>query len=476
MRDVIVVGGGTAGFIATVAAARSGADTLLLEQSSYLGGTMTGGLVIGMVSLRHQPWKNIENIVESETSYTGKQVTWGIAQEFVDRLIEAGGAFGRTGETSVRVNFDPEIMKWVMNSMVKEAGAEVLFHSKVGSVIKEWDRIIGVTTYRGQEHRAKAIIDTTGDGEVAALAGAPFEVGEGGDPHLIQPITLYIVMGDVDFEKIVQYLESGAEPYSKEFVSKVRTLKNQNRPMSLRGFPNLIKKALDNGDYPIPYGTDSINPEAHVGLIRPGFRDGKVRYNITMHNIDMAYRVDPTDTSQLSEAIVGMREFTIGIANFFKKYVPGYENAYLLQVADLVGIRESRRIIGDYVLTAEDVLERREFEDVVGYCGAAVDVHNEAGGKERTKMIAIKKGGAYQVPYRILLPKGIEGILVAGRCVSTDRIANGSIRQQAGCFVTGQAAGVAASIAAQEDVPPRNIRIEQLQDTLTAQKVVLKID
>jgi hypothetical protein len=473
MRDVIVVGGGTAGFIAAVAAARNGADTLLLEQSSYLGGTMTGGLVPGMVSLRHQPWRNVETIVEMENAYAGNQVTRGIAQELVDRLIEAGGAFGRKGEASVRVMFDPELMKWVMNSMVKEAGAEVHFLSKVAGVIKEGKRVVGLRTYMGAEHSAKVVIDASGDGEVAALAGAPYEVGEGGDPHYIQPISLYIVMGDVDFGKVVEYLESGAEPYSEQYILKAKSLYEQKKPLTLRGFPNLIARAIENGDYPMPHGTDSINPEAHIGLIRPGYRKGATRYNITMHNIDMAYRVDPTNISELSKAIMGMRDFAVGIAEFFKKYIPGYENSYLLQVADLVGIRESRRVIGDYVLTQDDVLESRNFPDAVGRCGAAVDVHNEEGGKERTKMIAIKRGGDYQVPYRILLPKDTEGLLVAGRCVSSDRISNGSIRQQAGCMVTGQAAGTAAALAAKEGVGLREFEIEKLQGTLKKQGVLI---
>jgi len=475
MRDVIVVGGGTSGFIAAVAAARSGARTLLLEQAGYLGGTMTGGLVPGMVSMRHQPWKNVETIVGLENSYDGDQVTRGIAQEFIDRLIAEGGAFGSPGKSTVRVMFDPEIMKWVMNAMVIEAGAEIRFHSKVSELFKEGNSVTGVKTYSGDEYFAKVVVDTTGDGDVAALAGADYEVGEGGDPRYIQPMSFYFVMGDVDFEKIIEYLETGPEPYSAEYVRRARSLKSAGKPFSLRGFPTLIKKALEAGDYPIPYGTDTVNPEAHIGLIRPAFRDGKTRYNISMHNIDMAYHVDPTDNAQLSEAMVAMREFTVRIARFFRKYVPGFEDAYLLQTADLVGIRESRRIKGDYTLTKDDVLQRREFHDAVGYCGAAVDVHNEEGGRARTKMIAIEKSGAYQVPYRILLPAGLNGILIAGRPVSTDRIANVSIRQQAGCFVTGQAAGLAASIAAQDDVQPRDIRIEKLQDLLMGQGAILRL-
>jgi hypothetical protein len=192
-----------------------------------------------------------------------------------------------------------------------------------------------------------------------------------------------------------------------------------------------------------------------------------------MHNIDMAFRVDPTETSQLSEALIAMRDFTFGMARFFQKYVPGFEDSYVLQTANLVGVRESRRIIGDYVLTGDDVLDGREFRDTVGYCGATVDVHNVEGGKEKVRLQAIRGGRAYQIPYRVLLPVGIEGLLTAGRCVSADRAACGSIRQQVGCLVTGQAAGVAAALAAMKGVTPRRLGVGELQSALRVQGVIL---
>jgi hypothetical protein len=161
------------------------------------------------------------------------------------------------------------------------------------------------------------------------------------------------------------------------------------------------------------------------------------------------------------------------MAGFFRKYVPGFEEAYLLQVADVVGVRETRRIVGDYVLTGEDVLDGHTFADSVGYCGATVDIHNVDGGQEKTRMEAIRGGKPYQIPFRILLPAELDGLLVAGRCVSADRVACGSIRQQAGCIVTGQAAGVAAGLAAKSGVAPRKIGIADLQAALRAQGAII---
>jgi hypothetical protein len=161
-----------------------------------------------------------------------------------------------------------------------------------------------------------------------------------------------------------------------------------------------------------------------------------------------------------------MRRVAADFAEFFRSHIPGYENSYLLQVAEQAGVRESRRIVGLHVLTGDEALNAAEFADSVGYCGATVDVHDVDGGKKPTYMRAIAKNGAYQVPYRILVPKSTNGLLVAGRCVSADRVAMGSIRQQAGCMVTGQAAGVAAALSVARGVQPRDVDISELQSSL----------
>jgi hypothetical protein len=280
-------------------------------------------------------------------------------------------------------------------------------------------------------------------------------------------------MEGIELDRTIAYIRSATHDYSAEYISRLVQLRREEKPLTLIGFPTLRDQALCNGDYPVPYGTTAGELQKHNSLARSGFRDGKVRYNLTMHNVDMAYRVDATDPAQLSEAIIAMRDFTFKMARFFRKYVPGFEHAYVLQVADLVGVRESRRMVGDYTLSGPDVLEGRQFEDSVGYCGATVDIHNVEGGQQATRMQAIQGGGAYQVPYRILLPKGVEGLLLAGRCVSADRVAFGSIRQQAGCLVTGQAAGVAAALAAQGGISPRMVGRVALQNALRAQAVLV---
>ncbi|MBL0932980.1 MAG: FAD-dependent oxidoreductase [Alphaproteobacteria bacterium] len=468
MSEVVVVGGGTSGFAAAIAAARAGAHATLLEQSSYLGGTMTGGLVPGIVSLRHQPWRDQETLVEMETSYSGDQVVQGIAQEMIDRLVAAGGAYGEKGKATIRVAFDPEIMKVVIDKMCREAGVSIEYHTKVTAIMRDGNRVTGIKANYGNEIAADVVIDATGDGHVAWLAGARYEQGENGDPTYVQPITLYFLMGGVDLAKTVDYACSGREEFSEGYMRKLKMLFAEGKPLTIPGFPRLREAAAQAGDYPTAFGSTTLNPRAHNNILRPIFRNGRVVSDTTMHNVDMAYKVDATDNKTLSEAIGSMRDFTLKIGEFYKKYVPGYENSFVLQIADNVGVRETRRIVGEYMLTGEDVLDARSFADSIGYCGATVDVHS-IDGSNTTRMSAIRGGRLYQIPYRILVPESVDGLLVAGRCVSADRVACGSVRQQAGCIVTGQAAGVAAAVDADRKIQARKGPNGDLQTALAAQ-------
>ena len=474
MGRVVVAGGGTAGFAAALGAARAGGTVTVLEQLSYLGGTMTGGLVPGIVSMRHQPWRDEETLVQMESSYAGPQVVRGVAQELVDRLNTAGAAFStRDGEAPVRVLFDPEYAKWAIDQMLREAGVEILYDSKVVGVERNGSRVTGVRINQGDLLAADVVIDATGDGDVAHLAGADYEQGERGDKTYVQPISLYFLLGGVDLDRTIARINEATDDFTPQYVAKLNELRTKDWPFTVLPINSVREKAVENGDYPIPFGATEVNPRAHTSICRPVFRGGKVRYDITMHNVDMAYRVDATDPRTLSEAIGSMRDFTVRTARYFQKYVPGFEESYLLQIADSVGVRETRRIVGDYMLTGTDVLNAQTFDDAVGYCGATVDVHDVEGGKEKTRMSAIREGKAYQVPFGVTLPRGLDALLVAGRCVSADRVACGSIRQQAGCIVTGQAAGAAAAMSSQRNSLPRAIAVGDLQQELRRQGVVL---
>lgn len=476
VKDVVVVGGGTSGWVAAVAAARNGADVLIVEEGTCLGGTMTAGLVLGLCSLRHQGVKTNKKFSMQEISYLDEQVIYGIAQEYVDRLITEGAAYGTQGKATVRVLFDPEMAKWVIDKLVMGAGVDVLFCSKACQPIMKNDRIIGVKVKNGLglvDIKAKVVIDCTGDGDVAVAAGAKYKIGRP-DDNLTQPVSIYFLIGGVNIDRTLEIMKANSENYGSDYVEALLETKKKGLPLTLLGFQKQMEQALANGDFPMPYGCDkSLNPKTHFGIARPIYKNGKIRYDITSHNIDMAYRVNAADTIQLSKATIAMRDFVVKMAAFYKKYIPGYEESYLLQTASMLGVRESRRIMGDYVLQMTDVVEGKTFADAVGRCGSVMDIHDIDGGEKPIKLAEVGGQGWYHVPYSILLPKNVEGMLIAGRCVSSDHIANGSIRQQGGCMVTGQAAGTAAALAARAGVNPRGINVEELKQELVGQGVLI---
>lgn len=471
--DVLVAGGGTAGFLAAIAAARNGAKVLLIEPESYLGGTSTGALVRVLWSLRHAPVSNLPDMVLRPTLYPGEQLILGLAQEYLDRLIEAHAAWGKPGSATIIALFDPELAKWVMEQMVTEAGVEVWLYSSVVDVVKSDSRVLGAVIGNSLgkiEVEAKVTIDATGDGWVAAYAGADFEQGRSGD-GLCAALSLFFTINGVKIDSVLEYLAQNADEFGREYVNRSLQARKEGRPLTFYHFRSKLREAL--GDYPIPYRADRVNPDTHHLQFAPIFKNEKIRYDVAAFNVDMAYRVDATNPLELSKAMIAMRDFAVKMAAFYRKYIPGFEESYLDQTAPKAGIRETRRIIGDYILTGEDIQTGKTFTDAVGRCGTQVDLHDEDGGKESIKVIEVGGAGWYHIPYRILLPRGIDNLLIAGRCVSSDRLANASIRSQGGCMAMGQAAGTAAAMAVKQRLTPRAIKVGELQKILASQGVII---
>ena len=382
---------------------------------------------------------------------------------------------GSVGKATVRALFDPELAKWVIEQMVVEAGVEVLYNTKVVNVLMLDKFVTGAiieTSLGRTEVEAKVTIDATGDGWVALNAGANFELGRPED-SLCQPLSLYYVIGGIKLDLTLDYLSQHAEEFGKDYVNQVVRLKKEGKPLTLLSFRPQIREAIKHGDYPTPYGAEGLNPDTQFTVSRPMFKNGKMRYDIIAHNQDMAYRVNAADPVELSKALIGMRDVAVKMAAFYRKYVPGYEDSYLLQTAQKAGVRDTYRIIGDYVLTKEDVLSGRTFEDAIGRGGAAIDIHNIDSGKELIRLTEIGGKGWYHIPYRILLPRGIDNLLVVGRCVSTDHVANGTLRNEASSMLTGQAAGTAAALSAKEEAQPRAISVSNLQKVLTSHGVLI---
>ena len=215
-----------------------------------------------------------------------------------------------------------------------------------------------------------------------------------------------------------------------------------------------------------------MNPDTLSYIVRPMYRNGKFRYDTTSHNMDMAYNVDATDRVQLTKATLAMRDLANRMVIFYRKYIPGYENSYLALTAQSVGVRDSRRIICDYTITEDDVLAGREFDDGIGRYGSLMDVHDKSG-KHSLALTEVGGKGWFHIPYRAMLPRGVSNVIVAGRCISADYSAQGSVRSQAACMVTGQAAGTAAALAVHSNVEPRHVDIVKLRKVLREQDQVI---
>ncbi|HUV06724.1 MAG TPA: FAD-dependent oxidoreductase [Spirochaetia bacterium] len=441
--DVLVVGGGTAGIAAAVASARHGASTVLIEQYNCVGGMATVGLVGPFM-----------------TSYDteGKeQIVKGVFEELVQRMVKAGGAI-HPSEVPAGVDhssfiheahhnvtpFDPEIMKYEAMEMLLEAGVEVKLHTRLVRVLMKDGAIEHVVfsdkSGLGLAH-ASVFVDATGDADVAAFSGAPYEKGRKEDGKL-QPATMFLRIGNVNDEKVRAW---------------VREMKSEERL-----FTSAVAKAREEGNFP-----EGL-PRESVGMYRQP-RKGEWRINTSR-----VLGIDGTDPDSLTRAEIEGRRQAIGLMKFFNEYCYGLEDAYLIDTANQVGIRETRRIKGLYTLTKEDVQEARKFEDAIARYSFFLDIHNPAGaGQETAQRLFITGGRYFEIPYRCLVPQKVDNLLVCGRSISADHHANGATRIMPACFATGQAAGTAAAQAVKDKCRPADTDVGKLQAALRNDGCVL---
>lgn len=437
--DVIVAGGGIAGVAAAVAASRMGARTLLIERYGFLGGLATAGLV---------------NPFMSHSTSTQVPLIAGFFDDLRDRLSELGGILGNS--------FDSEAMKFAVQEMVLESGAEILLHSWVSDAVTTEATVQRVTVVNvsGQaEYGAQTIIDATGDGDVAAAAGAAFE--SGGEDGLPQAMTLMLDVGAVDLPKALKYVRDNPDEMRFPKWPPDHDVESDKRPIvSVAGYYSLVAEAKARGEYPLP--GDLI-----FYLTRP--TPGEVVFNTTHVG-----GVNGTNADDLTKAEIEGRRQAMAIVSFVQKHIPGFENAHLLRTATQIGVRETRRIKGDYTFSADDVIEARKFPDAIARLAYPVDIHSGKGegytrAEERSGPVTPPPGDWYEVPYRCMLPVGLENVLVAGRCVSSTQEGHGAIRIMPCCAAMGQAAGVAAAISLRENVSPRSIDTESLLLSLREQ-------
>jgi hypothetical protein len=444
--DVLVVGGGPAGLGAALGAAQAGARVVLAERYGFLGGNATAALVMPLMSFHtaHPTKEKKGSTTLLPTDHgPGEPIIAGALKTLLERLVRAGGAIAPSLETGYVVPFDPEWFKLIALELLDEAGVQFLFHSFASAALGR-DRVEGAVmeTKSGPiAVRARVTIDCTGDGDVAVQAGAPSEVGRA--DGLVQPMTLMF--------RVVGFHRNHFEAYVTQ---------NPKQWRGVHGLWDLVREATEAGELKLPREDILFFATPH---------EEEVSVNSTR-----VTRVLGTDVWDLSYAEWMSRRQMRQIADFLRRYVPGFDQSYVAQSGVQVGVRETRRVLGDYQLTADDVLAARKFGDAVARGAYPIDIHNPTG--SGTVLKRLPPGEAYDIPLRCLMPKDVDGLLVAGRCMSGTHEAHSSYRVMPIVMATGQAAGVCAALAARRHALPRAVAVEDVQRELFRQGASLRRD
>ena len=428
--DVIVVGSGSAGATAAIAAARNGAKTLLLERLPFLGGTSTA--VLDTFYGFYTP------------GTTAKKVVGGIPDDVVAGLKQYDSWLERpnTHGAGTAVTYHPEYLKVVWENLVTGAGVDVLLNAWVQDVTGsdgQVESLIVATKLGLRQFSARVIIDASGDADICHFAGIGYELA--GDIDPAQTLTTTFKMCNVDVPK--------------------------RKSISKKEFHALMASAAESGDYDLPRkeGSDHITPVDHM--------TATIMTRLPSYFKKGENMVNATDPQLLSDAEIEGRRQAIEYIRFLRDKVPGYENAQLSTFNMQIGVRETRRVYGDYRLTREDVLGAKKFDDQISLCGAPIEDHH--GGTD-TAWAYLPDGECVGVPFRTLLPKDGQNILVAGRCFSATHDAHASVRSMAQTMSMGQAAGTAAALAAASGNAPRDLDIAELQKTLRKNGAILQME
>ncbi len=419
--DVIIAGGGPSGCAAAIAAARSGARTLLIEGTSFLGGMSTGGLVPTWC-----PFSDGEKIIYR-----------GIAEEILKKSRETVRHV--KGDALDWVAIEPEKLKVIYDDMLQEAGAEVLFNTFLTDVICEGDGNVKAIITSNKDglkaYGAKCFIDCTGDGDLAARSGADFVYGDSNGN--VQKGTLCFLMSNVD-----EYSYRTGEWLNGA---------NKNSP---------VYKMVEDEELNLIDSTHMCTTLIGPGVV--GFNSMHIDYN-------------STDAKSVSKALMEGRKKAQQVQKGLEKYHPkAFAGAFVSTTAPLIGTRESRIIEGEYKLTIEDYIERRTFEDEICRNAYFLDVHTSSEESERLRQHRYKKGESHGIPYRCLVVKKCSNVLVAGRNISCEHTVQGSVRVMPVCLAMGEAAGYAAYLAARDSKPCKDIDVTELREMLIANGAYIK--
>jgi glycine/D-amino acid oxidase-like deaminating enzyme len=424
--DVVVAGAGSAGSAAAISAARVGASVLLVDRLAFMGGTSTA--VLDTFYAFYTPGER------------PRRVIGGIGWEVAQRLTADGVAFERpnTYGAGTGVTYDAEALKVLWERMAEDAGVDLLLHTWVTGVRVDDGRLAAVRLWNKGGERwvsAAAFVDASGDADVCAMAGVPHDApGDGGQ---IQSLSTLFKVANVDIAT------ASAVPKAELW--------------------RLMGEAAASGAYRLPRIEGSWHRTPYDG--------------VALIHMTRIPNVDATDPWQLTRAEVEGRRQVAEYQRFLRDRVPGFERSVIVATSPAIGVRESRRVHGDYRLTRDDVLSGRRFEDEIALCGAPIEDH---GGGADTAWSYVGEGAGgggstvYGIPYRALLPLGIEGLLVAGRCFSATHDAHASARSMATCMAMGQAAGTAATLAAGANTVPRAVSGDTLREHLALDGALLE--
>ena len=426
--DVIVVGGGPAGIMSAMASGKLGASTLLVEKNGFLGGAATAA-VLGPISPFH---------------YKDEQVIDGLPQDFMDRMVRAKGSTGHMktidpyGSGDSLGFYDREKYKYVAAEMLVEFGVDILYHATLSSVQMESSRVTGITVAAKSGDllplHAHVVVDATGDGDVAVMAGENYVLGDAVN-HKMSPSSSMFEMANVDTGRVYQYILDHPDDF--EFKSDIVPMREFDERLRQKyfvgqGFKQLVRQAVEKGE--LSFGRDSV-------IVLNGIHPNTMHFNATR-----ICGKNATDVVERSESELDGRRQIESVSEFMIQYVPGFEHAFVSVTGSEVGVRETRHIEGLYTLTGQDAYEGRKFEDSVSRGYFPIDLHNPDGatGYGNGGVWMVLKD-TFDIPYRSLVPKHIDGLLLSGRCISGTSEAHGSYRTQGGIMGIGQAAGAAAA-------------------------------
>ncbi len=436
--DIVVCGGGTAGAFAAKAAADLGKDVLVVEQFGSLGGTATNGLVLPVMHT------HIEQ--NPQCSY--------IANIVRDKLLELGATVGNGA------NFDPLILKSVLEEMCVESGVKLLFYTFIADAIVENNKVTAIVVANKNGLgliKGKTFIDATGDGDVCVRAGAGYTKGNPDNDGKNQPISLRYIVSNVDFEAFGNFIwelnRSTGKWVGASYDNGSIYVDCTNDGRS--AFSDIFDQAIAAGD---------LIPEDKAYW--QGFTvSGRPRC-LAFNNPEFFDETDATNPNHLTNTQVAGKKAIIRQLKFYKKYLKGFEGAYISDVASMVGIRESRNIETDHVLTAVELLSRKKFDDMFCQSNYPVDIHGKTLRCEYNIEIADDGKPWYEIPYRSLIVKDFDNLFITGRCLGAEFLAQSSLRVQQSVRASGEAAGIGAALALDRGVTPRAVNGREVREIM----------